>query len=56
MECIAGICYTPGSLVPYHLPVFLQKILIKIAFFFEPWMSKTFPKNGYMLAVKAIKK
>jgi ubiquinone biosynthesis O-methyltransferase len=53
---VAGICYVPGSLIPYRLPRILQKFLVKIVSTLEPWLSRTFPKSAYSIAVKAVKK
>ena len=52
----AGICYIPGALISYRLPNVLKKLLIAVVRRLEPWLSKTFPKSGYCLAIKAIKK
>jgi ubiquinone biosynthesis O-methyltransferase len=52
----AGICYIPGSLVPYRLPKIMAKPLVRLVSLLEPWLSRTFPKSGYSIAVKAIKK
>lgn len=52
----AGICYIPGYLVPYRLPKIMAKPLVRLVSLLEPWLSKTFPKSGYSIAVKAIKK
>ncbi|MBN2139323.1 MAG: methyltransferase domain-containing protein [Sedimentisphaerales bacterium] len=52
----AGACYIPGSLIPYRLPDILKKLLIRIVRAVEPWLSRTLPKNAYVLAIKALKK
>ncbi len=52
----SGVCYIPGSIIPYRLPKIMKKALVIFVGNLEPWLSKIFPKNGYMLAIKAIKK
>jgi ubiquinone biosynthesis O-methyltransferase len=52
----AGACYMPGSLMPYRLPNILKRLLIKIVGSVEPWLSRAFPRSGYILVIKAIKK
>jgi len=51
----AGACYIPGFIIPYHLPKVMKKFLVALVESLEPWLSKTFPKSGYMLAIKAVK-
>jgi hypothetical protein len=52
----AGACYIPGSLVSYNLPDFMKRPLIGLVRGSEPWLSRTFPKNGYMVAIQAVKR
>jgi ubiquinone biosynthesis O-methyltransferase len=50
-----GGCYIPGSLVPRCVPKIMKKLLVTIAGASEGRLSKMFPKNGYILAIKAVK-
>jgi ubiquinone biosynthesis O-methyltransferase len=56
IEQSAGACYIPGSLVSYNLPDFLKRPLVGAVRGLEPWLSRTFPKSAYMLAIKAVKR
>jgi ubiquinone biosynthesis O-methyltransferase len=56
IEICEGICYLPGFFVPYKLPRIAQKILVKFVNIVEPLFSKILPTNGYMVAIKAVKK
>ena len=55
IERSAGVCYIPGSLVSYNLPDVVKRPLVRMVSRFEPWLSRAFPKNGYMVAIKAVK-
>ena len=52
----SGICYIPGFVIPYRLPTVLKRLLVFFVGGLEQWLSKILPKNGYMLAIKAVKK
>lgn len=51
-----GACYIPGSLVPRCFPKIMKKLLVTIGGIFESSLSRMLPKNGYILAIKAVKK
>jgi ubiquinone biosynthesis O-methyltransferase len=51
----SGVCYIPGSLVPGNIPKILKKLVVFLIGRLEPWLSKILPKNGYILAIKAVK-
>ncbi|MFA6186034.1 MAG: methyltransferase domain-containing protein [Phycisphaerae bacterium] len=53
---VGGICYLPGFLISYHLPKIMKKGLVWLVKKLEPWLSKKMPKNGYSIAIKAVKK
>lgn len=52
----AGVCYMPGSVISYHLPKIMKKVLVSLVGSLEPWLSKKLPKSGYLLAIKTLKK
>jgi ubiquinone biosynthesis O-methyltransferase len=51
----SGVCYIPGSLVPRCIPKIIKKLLVTVGGTLEGLLSKMFPKNGYILAIKAVK-
>ena len=53
---VLGVCYIPGFIVSYHLPRIMKKTLVAFVGSLESRLSKIFPKSGYMLAIKAVKK
>lgn len=55
INSFSGVCYMPGSIISYRLPKIMKKLLVIVVGKLEPWLSKIFPKNGYLLAIKAIK-
>lgn len=52
---VSGICYIPGFTITYGLPRFIKNSLLLFVGRLEESLSKAFPKNGYMLCIKAIK-
>lgn len=54
VKCLGG-CYIPGSLVPRCIPKIVKKLLVTVGGTLEGLLSKMFPKNGYILAIKAVK-
>ncbi len=52
-----GVCYVPGFLVTYFaLPLFLQKLLLRVVKVIEPIFSRKFPQYGYMVCASVTKK
>jgi ubiquinone biosynthesis O-methyltransferase len=56
MVGFAGVCYMPGFFISYHLPRIMKRVLVTLVRAMEGRLSKMFPKNGYLLAIKAIKR
>ncbi len=50
-----GACYAPGFLVLYRMPNIIKKLIVSLISKIEPRLSRVFPKNGYMICVKAQK-
>lgn len=55
MDSFLGVCYIPGFIVSYRLPSLIKKILVFFIANVENILSRILPKNGYMIAIKAIK-
>lgn len=51
----SGGCYIPGSLLPRWTPKIIKRVLVSVGRVSENWLSRVFPRNGYILAIKATK-
>jgi len=52
---IKGACYLPGFLFLYRMPDFIKKLIVFLVSKIEPWLSRVFLKNGYIVCIKAEK-
>ncbi len=51
-----SVCFIPGFVIVNRLPLFLKKIIVGLTSLMEPMLQKLFPKNGYIISFKAVKK